>query len=445
MRPRALTFAAALLSLSGLARADVDPAAKQKLDAMVDAVKQAKAITYRCEFFGSGGFMAMLPVIHVEVTQKRNEQNPSAWQVRYEGRREAVSGAAGVPAVDILVIADGPKRIWLDTPNKAVVERMEAQATGDAVFAASLAAVREMLEPDPFSKEVASPTIKPEKEAKADNVDCDVITIDKGANQDSTKWTIGKEDHLPRMIERTMAGVGTQVWKLSGVKLNPDAPPNLFTIATPEGFKDDRLGSPAAPPPQKVIATGPAGETAAGKARATGVNPDDLAPDFELATPAGERLKLHSLRGNVVLLDFWGTWCLPCKKSSPEIQKLADDYKNKPVKIYGISVKEPSDEKPAAYMKDHNYTYGLLLKGDSVASDLYKVKSYPTFVLIGQEGQILRYDTEFTPEKTFTDIRAAIDAALNGGGAKPQTTTEGATTTGDGKTTTGGGSPAADK
>lgn len=438
---------AALVTLSGLARADVDPAAKAKLDAMADAVKNAKSISYRCEFFGSGGFMAMLPAIRVEVTQKRSETSPGLWLTRTEGRRDAVSGAAGVPAVDILVVSDGPKRTWIDTPAKIVYERMETQAMGDAVLSASLSSVREMLEPEPFSKEMAAPTMKAEKDAKADGADCDVITIDKGPNLDSTKWTIGKADHLPRMIERTMAGVGTQVWKLTDVKLNPDAPANLFTIATPDGFVENKIAQPA-----PFVAHPPAANPneakplpAAPKTRAVGVNADDLAPDFELSTPTGEKIKLSSLRGNVVLLDFWGTWCLPCKRSSPEIQKLADDYKSKPVKIYGIAVKEPSDEKPAAYMKDHNYTYGLLLKGDDVATETYKVKSFPTFVLIGQEGQILRYDTEFTPDKTFPDIRASIDAALNAGGktAVPGTAITPAGTTTTGTTTTG--NPAGDK
>ncbi len=56
--------------------------------------------------------------------------------------------------------------------------------------------------------------------------------------------------------------------------------------------------------------------------------------------PAGKSVSLKSLRGKIVLLDFWATWCGPCRMAMPGLQKLHDRYKDKPVAIYGVNCRE---------------------------------------------------------------------------------------------------------
>jgi len=134
------------------------------------------------------------------------------------------------------------------------------------------------------------------------------------------------------------------------------------------------------------------------------------APDFELTAADGNKVKLSSLQGNVVVLDFWATWCGPCKQAMPGIQHLHEKYADKKVKIFGVNVWENSD--PKAYMKEQNYTYGLLLNADEVAGD-YHVEAIPAFYVIGKDGNILYSGVGATEDGEAT-LDAVIAKALEG-------------------------------
>jgi thiol-disulfide isomerase/thioredoxin/outer membrane lipoprotein-sorting protein len=400
-RPHALA-AACIVCAAGFAHAQVDEAAKQKFQQMADTIRDAKALSYRVEFAGAGGFFAMVPGVKCDVTLKRQPDHPGTWLSRIEGRREATEAAGGAPAVEILIVGDGSTRTWVDVPAKKVIERSESQVgNADVILAASMGNVREVMDANAMAKELNAPNIKSEGSETIDGVACDVVTVDQGTQQYSTRWAIAQSDHLPRKITRAYPGVGTQVWNVSSVKLNPDVPDTLFKITTPEGYAT--TVKPAGPQPPT-----------------TGVELGNLAPDFELTDLKGQKVRLSELRGHVVVLSFWGTWCLPCKKVGPELQRLSEAYKDKPVKVFAMDIRESSDDKPADYMNENKFTYGVLLKADDVAKT-YKVKVPPAYFVIGKEGQIAHVATGYEETRTFAGITQAIELALAGQG--PTTTT----------------------
>jgi thiol-disulfide isomerase/thioredoxin len=108
------------------------------------------------------------------------------------------------------------------------------------------------------------------------------------------------------------------------------------------------------------------------------------APELGLLDPEGEEHVLADHEGEVILLDFWGTWCGPCLQAMPSIQKLHERFQDRGVAIFGVSCREPKGADPAGLMKRRGFTYTLLLAGDKVA-DAYHVTSYPTFYIIGKE------------------------------------------------------------
>ncbi len=134
------------------------------------------------------------------------------------------------------------------------------------------------------------------------------------------------------------------------------------------------------------------------------------APEWELKNEKGETVSLKSLRGKVVLMDFWATWCGPCRQSMPRIQKIHERFAGKPVAVYGINCWEDSMEKAKEYMKEKKYSYGLLLDGDQVATK-YKVKGIPTFYLIGADGKILYSTSGFSADEEEELIKE-IEKAL---------------------------------
>src|SRR5262249_21362197 len=137
---------------------------------------------------------------------------------------------------------------------------------------------------------------------------------------------------------------GQELWSsLTVSKLNtePGLENDDFRLKKPEGYETRDFEEPSDSPALLTVG--------------------QKAPDFELKDPDGQTIKLSSLKGKVVVLDFWATWCGPCKMAMPGIQKLHEEFKGKPVKVFGVNIWE-KDGDPVAYMASKKYTYGLLLK-----------------------------------------------------------------------------------
>ena len=116
-----------------------------------------------------------------------------------------------------------------------------------------------------------------------------------------------------------------------------------------------------------------------------------VAPDFEQATPEGATMKLSDLRGKVVLVDFWASWCGPCRKENPHVVKLYDKYKAKGFDVMGVSLDKTSDRWIKAIEKDDlrwNHVSDLKGWSNEVAKQ-YSVRSIPHTLLLDKDGKIL--------------------------------------------------------
>ena len=117
-----------------------------------------------------------------------------------------------------------------------------------------------------------------------------------------------------------------------------------------------------------------------------------LAPDINLKTPEGETLALSSLRGKVVLIDFWASWCGPCRRENPAVKAIYERYKDKGFEIYGVSLDNSASKWKAAIAKDGlTWKHVSDLGGwKSSAAQLYGVRSIPATFLLDKEGRIYK-------------------------------------------------------
>lgn len=116
-----------------------------------------------------------------------------------------------------------------------------------------------------------------------------------------------------------------------------------------------------------------------------------IAPDFEQNTPDGQPMKLSDLRGNVVLVDFWASWCGPCRRENPHVVKLYDKYKSKGFEVLGVSLDRTKSKWENAIAKDKlTWKHVSDLKGwkNQVAKQ-YSVRSIPHTILLDKDGRIL--------------------------------------------------------
>lgn len=99
----------------------------------------------------------------------------------------------------------------------------------------------------------------------------------------------------------------------------------------------------------------------------------------------GEAHSLSDYRGKIVVLDFWATWCGPCKKAMPGMQKMHEEYKDRGVVVIGMNTWERGDA--AAFMKQKGYDYKMLLNTDS-AAEKYGVRGIPAFFVVAADGKL---------------------------------------------------------
>jgi cytochrome c biogenesis protein CcmG, thiol:disulfide interchange protein DsbE len=117
-----------------------------------------------------------------------------------------------------------------------------------------------------------------------------------------------------------------------------------------------------------------------------GPKESDVAPNFSLKTIDGQETDLVSLRGKVVLIDFWATWCAPCRESIPHLVDLYRRYHEKGFEVIGISVDKGDVEAVRRFSKAVDIPYPILIGSEEVTRN-YGVTALPTTFLIDPEGK----------------------------------------------------------
>jgi len=136
-------------------------------------------------------------------------------------------------------------------------------------------------------------------------------------------------------------------------------------------------------------------------------------PEFALTDLAGGKVSPAALAGNVVLLDFWATWCVPCRKVMPELQALHDKYAGRGLSVIGISIDEGGPAKVNKYVKSKKFTYRIALDdAKKPAWDAFRIKAIPAAYLLDREGRIVAQWTGAPPdpkelERRITELLAA--------------------------------------
>jgi cytochrome c biogenesis protein CcmG/thiol:disulfide interchange protein DsbE len=136
------------------------------------------------------------------------------------------------------------------------------------------------------------------------------------------------------------------------------------------------------------------------------------APDFRLTDVLkGKPVQLSSLKGQVVLVDFWATWCGPCRMEIPGFVELQKEFSGKGVKIIGVSLDQGSDV-VKQYCRASKVNYHIVMGDGALAGAYGGVRAIPATFLIGKDGTILQQYVGFHEREAFEhDIREALSKA----------------------------------
>lgn len=123
-----------------------------------------------------------------------------------------------------------------------------------------------------------------------------------------------------------------------------------------------------------------------------GLEEGNLAPEFELKSVEGNSVKLSNLKGKKVILNFWASWCPPCRQEMPDMAKFYVDQKSKGIEIIAVDLTntEKSLTDVTSFMKANDITFPVVLDESGKVSKLYNVASIPTSFILDSQGVIQR-------------------------------------------------------
>ena len=207
---------------------------------------------------------------------------------------------------------------------------------------------------------------------RLDDVNCTIVTIGR-PNQTRTIW-IDPSTNLVRKEQVTSLSSATGAVQRSMTI--------RFSVARALTKVDDQLFSFD---PEKVQAK----SRSELQQRALVKSVGSPAPDFSLLDLEGKEVKLSQLKGKAVLLNFWASWCVPCRSEMPSIELLHREFTDKGLVVLGIDDEEAPTQ--TTFLQKSRFSFASLVEPKKQASNLYSVGGIPTTVVIDQRGMIKAY------------------------------------------------------
>ncbi len=295
-------------------------------------------------------------------------------------RISAISGE-GDQARMIEVVADGDEVRTLDAANKRV---LNAPIWRNGVELVNLQYLMPLaIVPELARLEASELHFKGEK--TVGSTECVVVEAD--AQIAHLTLYLGKDDALlyGGVARKPEAwGDATILMSFDRMQIGRVIPDEAFSMVTPQGYSEVQYS---------------------GNFPTLG----EAAPDFKLTGFDGKSIQLAQFKGRVVVLDFWATWCAPCKQAMPGLQKLHERYASKGLSIIGVNYDERGDAR--AYLAGHDYRYAFASSEGSDIAKSYK-PNLPMAVVIDGRGRMVEVFSGYFGEESDVRLESLIRSLL---------------------------------
>lgn len=160
----------------------------------------------------------------------------------------------------------------------------------------------------------------------------------------------------------------------------------------------------------KLVCIGLALMLSAGGVVASTALVGEAAPDFALKSAGGENLRLSEYQGEVVMINFWATWCGPCRQEMPLLDELYGRYQRVGFQLLGVNIDDDSD-KAMDMVKELGVSFPVLFDSDKSVSRRYAVEAMPVTILVDRSGTVRHVHHGYKPgyeEKYLAQVRALL-------------------------------------
>ena len=384
-----MRFASLVLIAATALGADTPPDGKTLLKESGDALHSAQSYILEQAVVVeiSGGMESKL-----EMPVKVAASNPDKLRIESNG-----------PAGNTLIVSDG-ENTWMYLGPLKQYTKTAAASSPDALLKSINPGIADMLGDfksiDPYS----SVTVTSEEALEMDGGHFDCFVVEAKLNNvlipgpmmlsgGVMKMWIDKRTKLTlkQTASATMRGgklTGparmNQTVKMLSLKLNEPVPESMFRFTPPEDAKEvSEFQGPVKANPNL------AGKVAAG---------------FTLRSLDGKEFSLPALRGKVVLIDFWATWCIPCRQDLPALEKIYADFRDRGLVMIGIDAGEDRNT-VTKFLELTKLNYPIALAGETNVLESYSVTAFPTLVLIDRDGHIA---LQHVGSGSDAEVRAAL-------------------------------------
>lgn len=390
------------------------------LDASRAAIAELEGFTASFDMRGDGSDMIKSTMPSMKGQLVFGEHPEYARSIRmYGSARDKADGETS--AIDIL--RSNEVLVWVDMKEQTINEYPADSTARGIPTSAKLMMFDMLLDEDPYGRRLdQAESIAIEAQEQVGGELCDVVRIDYAqqpraagrsrsvqANYTSARFFISTTDHLPRRIDHITDGgmikfrMITELTNLVAVKPSDEQ----ISVNRLDGFTLNSHLDTGKPEEAK-----PSTDTPVTKPIE---NPDTpvgqrlpRAPGFEFTDIDGVKVNNASQSGRVTVLYFHGSWCLPCRDTSPLVSNLAESFASQDVDVFAVAVRERDPGAVRNEFRAAGSSGRLVLNADAIASK-FRVRLYPTIVVVNKAGEIVFEDHL---KKDF-DAQQLADATVN--------------------------------
>lgn len=372
-----LLAAASCLAPTVLGCGEPDP--RQLIQEMQEAVRVAETVRYRMRVSSRGDRTAEQSALTGSVTLRRLDLSGRRFLARLEADVERPDGSrdrvTGVRSEEVVLLIRDSDRL---------ARRSSIYEAGSSLLALmDPAFLYVFYDPESLRDEIEAESVIWEGRDEVEGEPCDVVRVSWPDDDEDARWCIG-DDRLPRRLE-WIGSDGASVLEAFDLDSSPEIDPAAFAPTVPEGYAVEELRY--------------------------GPEPGTEATAEPMRTPDGDAVALADLAGEVLVLDFWASWCSPCLGSLAGLDRLIDDYAGRPVRFLAVNAQEEPSVDAAAFHAEQGLRSELLIDGDAVHV-FYVRGSLPGAAVLDAEGRLVGVSIGYHGEGSGRRLASLVDEAL---------------------------------